>query len=616
MVSKGSQVGIAVLLLAWTGGAVAQCITQALDLLPGWNAVYFEVDPRPASCDEVFSDLPVDSVWMWNERSDAPQFVQDPTKLTPDQPEWLHWFPPGPISNQVTDLFVITGGRPYLIKLGGSTTRQVVVTGVPRLRAPGWTSGKFTFAGFPLDTTQGPTFSKFFAPDKALADQPVYTLDAAGRWNLVPNPISARMKRGEAYWIRADGRSNYAGPLALEFDTYPALEFSDHADVLNLRMRNRAVAARTVTLRLLPSATPPDPTFPASAGPVVLATYDEDLAANVKQYTPFTEKVLALPAGGSLNIEFEVRRKDLAPQADGSVGFYQGILEISDGDGMRIHVPVSTLGLKSSGHVTAKNNNGTRLQQVENPRLSRGGLWVGQVAINAVNEPRNSANPDMPRPTRGEFQFRLIVHVDAAGQARLLQSALIMFREGVLEPDPENPTLNRVAQKGAFVILTDDSLLNLKRGDGEPLYSGSSLRDGTKVGRRISSVNFCHTEPLAMQGPFGDPATPLLADLVIPFNDPLNPFVHRYHPDHDNLDRNFQPYAQGGTESAEIKRHLALTFTDSDPTSSTVAGYGASLVGGVYEERIEGLHKHPLRIKGTFQLAHVLDVAELNDGRK
>ena len=57
--------------------------------------------------------------------------------------------------------------------------------------------------------------------------------------------------------------------------------------------------------------------------------------------------------------------------------------------------------------------------------------------------------------------------------------------------------------RGRFVLLTDDSLI--------PQFSGSALRDGEAVGRRISTTAFAMTEPLDMTGTFGSTTTPLNA---------------------------------------------------------------------------------------------------------
>jgi hypothetical protein len=50
------------------------------------------------------------------------------------------------------------------------------------------------------------------------------------------------------------------------------------------------------------------------------------------------------------------------------------------------------------------------------------------------------------------------------------------------------------------------------------------------------------------------------------YRDPSNPFVHIYHPDHDNKDERFTPtLLPAGRESPNINRTITLTFTATNP---------------------------------------------------
>src|SRR3954462_14483812 len=62
------------------------------------------------------------------------------------------------------------------------------------------------------------------------------------------------------------------------------------------------------------------------------------------------------------------------------------------------------------------------------------GLWVGDVKVNKVNQVGVDAylqagvvppGPEQTTPTASAAHFRLIVHVDANGQARLLKSVAV-----------------------------------------------------------------------------------------------------------------------------------------------------------------------------------------------
>src|SRR5262249_363633 len=65
-----------------------------------------------------------------------------------------------------------------------------------------------------------------------------------------------------------------------------------------------------------------------------------------------------------------------------------------------------------------------------------------------------------------------------------------------------------------------------------------------------------------------------------------NPFLHTYHPDHDNLDASFQPYSDGqGIESYGVSRQITLTFRGpaDDFQSLTTGGQDLS---GAYAEAV------------------------------
>ena len=89
---------------------------------------------------------------------------------------------------------------------------------------------------------------------------------------------------------------------------------------------------------------------------------------------------------------------------------------------------------------------------------------------------------------------------------------------------------------------------------------------------------------------------------------PTNPFRHKYHPDHDNLDITFSPSRRGLSRDASDW----LTPTPTDPTQFSNADYGYSVIGGTYRETITGLHRDPLVTSGTFRLTRVANTGTLN----
>jgi hypothetical protein len=139
---------------------------------------------------------------------------------------------------------------------------------------------------------------------------------------------------------------------------------------------------------------------------------------------------------------------------------------------------------------------------------------------------------------------------------------------------------------------------------------------------RVSAVNF-----LSLQAPkvnisdagFGTIGGALEFDLALPPGDPLNPFKHKYNPDHDNLDRKFQEYGETVPlyqyESYAVNRRVTLVLTDlppgGDETSAAGLDWGGATWGGEYREVIEGLHQNTITAHGYFVIRRVLTAEQL-----
>src|SRR5687767_4407556 len=92
---------LAGLLLLASSPVWAQWRTQTINLRPGWNAVFLEVQPEPRESDAVLAGLPVEAVWRWNRRFNPVQFIQDPDTLVPASPDWLVYLPANhPLASQ------------------------------------------------------------------------------------------------------------------------------------------------------------------------------------------------------------------------------------------------------------------------------------------------------------------------------------------------------------------------------------------------------------------------------------------------------------------------------------------------------------------------------------
>lgn len=572
--------------------AFAQWTTQTIHLKPGWNAVFLEVQPQPNDCDTLFFDIPVESVWMWNQRFSTVQYIQDPNEIVPKPPEWLTYMPPSLPGSLATNLFTLLGGRAYLIKLSGANPVDWQVVGKPVVRDIDWISDSFNLVGFGVNENLPPTFEEFFASSSAHAGQKIYRLNGAGQWEPV-ELASFRLHRGEAYWVYCQGTSAYAGPLKVNFEQGKGIDFGRTLMEQTLRLRNESDTPRTVTLSPLLSDEPPDFTLPALAGPVPLSYWRSEADITASGWRQFPAE-LSVPIGPNAEValRLEVRRRDMVKFTPpvGRTGLYQSLLEVSDGNGSKFLLPVTSKGRQPAlaGYAGrarvafARNQDGT-----VDPNA---GLWVGTVTVNKVSQPSNDSDSDTPVATASEFQFRILIHVDSGGQARLLQQVILAV----------------IDKTGNLVLLTDDSEDEGSVRSALPLHT---LRG------RISSAAFALDGPFDQEKGFGKY---LFITLTLGYNHPLNPFKHKYHPGHDNKDERFEDLDKD-VESFEVTRVITLTFDTKAPEGIGLAGFGDSYVTGgyndnegYYSEEITRIHKQPIHVYGKF-LLHRVSLAPVLD---
>lgn len=209
------------------------------------------------------------------------------------------------------------------------------------------------------------------------------------------------------------------------------------------------------------------------------------------------------------------------------------------------------------------------------------GLWVGQIEITRVNESGSQTETGIPTATSHPFEMRIILHADARGQVRLLWNVMIMQKRHT--DAAGNEVLTRV-------LVTDKTLLST--------YEGIVRRDGKLTGVRLSSPAF-RFDPslneLPLSGNLG-PGRSVSGSLILTPDHPINPFRHKYHPDHRT--------------GREISRQFTLNFDDDQGTTPET---GLSKLRGTYQETVTGLHKIPVKAEGTFSLRRISAIGTLND---
>ena len=408
------------------------------------------------------------------------------------------------------------------------------IAGRPSARAQAWLPGSFNLRGLPVDPAIPPTFLAFFRPSSAHYSTaagltPIYRLNASGAWQRVaPTDL---VQSGEAYWIQCRGGSDYIAPFVAAPTVDDGLDFGAGADDLELNLRSLGTAAVNVTVRDLGAP---------AANPISYADRRPDLSLLWPALpSPW---VVAVPAGQTRSERFGVRRADMTED------LFETVLEITDGLGTRHLLPVTASRVRIAAVLAAAS---------PAPGASLAGLWVGQALVNAVSEAHSgplttnisagftiqletnavsrivttnrvpnsvvrSSVSLATTPTAGDYSLRLLLHVDAAGQTRLLKEVIEMWQDGVSTNDADGNTIT--VRPGRFVLLTDDSLVGR--------FTGVSARDGVPVGRRLSTAGFDFADnELLLAGDFAIGSsvtgTNTMSDTFA-----RNPFKHRYHPAH------------------------------------------------------------------------------------
>jgi hypothetical protein len=182
------------------------------------------------------------------------------------------------------------------------------------------------------------------------------------------------------------------------------------------------------------------------------------------------------------------------------------------------------------------------------------------------------------------YPLRLIVHYDGTN-AFLLQRVYYGL----------DPYTN-------VVIATSESLL-------DPNHLSTA--------RRISATHLPWTDDNA-PWPFVGQLTQggsLVTTAVLPYDDQRsNPFLHTYHPDHDNLDASFQTQLPPGSESYGVSRQITLSLTPPGNDFVSLTSSAQSLSGDYLEAiTVSGLGgaTRSFNVTGSFSLSRLSPIATL-----
>lgn len=570
--------------------AHAQWKTQSLVLKPGWNAVYLHVDASHTTLDALINvgGNPITEVWQWQPQVSTLQFVDSPAQPIAPSSQWLQW----DRSVVGTDSLIrLTGNAAYLVRNTNSANFTWTVTGKPLAPSYEWTTTGLNFLGFPTPTNAPPLWDTFLAPVPALSQNLELYRYPGGEANLAPPApvrhitlLTSGPTNGTAFWMRSGTYFNrYFGPVQVEASAARGMAFGDSLGQSRLRLKNVTTTSRTVNLSLLASAAPP-------AGEAAILDLPPLLvrgALNATNLTyPYT--VLAttntiswtLAPQGQSGSEVEVvlgLNRSTMTNAAGTL--YAGLLRFADTAGlMQVDLGVSA---------TVGDNSG---------------LWVGQANVTQVGSYLKSYQRDatgnlVQSTDTNNFGAYISTNTNTtvSGTARAFPLRLILHNNAT------NADVNLLQR----VFVGFDAATNQTVAIREELLHAPLIAQARRISATHLPFSLANT-PWPKSGGQLQLGTNVAFTVTLGHNDQAsNPFLHTFHPDHDNLGTDSKTVQVQGAESYRVDRQMTLTFTPpaNDFTSLTAS---TATLGGTYAEVITVFGKdtntRQFQLAGSFSL--------------
>ncbi|WP_221030552.1 hypothetical protein [Actomonas aquatica] len=564
------RLALAVGVLVGATSAQAQWETVTYHLKGGWNAIYLHGEADYASLETIFPESSnVISVWRWNPNPNPIQIGTSSVLPTTGTPEWQVWTRAEGDSDSLDSL---PGQSAYLVECSGSAGDSSTVTITQRVLPPrySWVRNGANLLGFPSRLSGNyPLFSTYFAtfPVATASNSKIYKYDGGplgpGNPIQVFSPSSERLDRTKAYWFEAPVVGNFYAPLEVTPSRLDGLHYGRTGSLITVRVRNRTASALNLTVSPVTSAAAPVGEE-AIAAPVPLTFREFDTGSSAYVFNAVSGDIpVTIGPQSAVELSFGVDRSQIVGSTD---SLYASLLRFTDGGNlMDVTLPVSA-----------------RVS-------SMAGLWVGEALVSEVQSHVPGAEGT---GTGRDFPLRLIVHVADDGTARLLSQVFI----GTLTSNPNAVGLATV--EGA--LLASDKA-NAQR------LSVAHLPPDTVADDVVGSGSVAIGQTLTRT-------------ITIGFNAPTNPYVHTYHPDHDNRNARFDAMLPAGEESPTITRAMSFAFTASPPEGTSPQGWGSSVIGGDYTETLSGLRRAKMSdgtsttsitVSGTFILRRVSELGSI-----
>lgn len=540
--------------LSLTAAANAQWVTKSYSLVAGWNGIWMPGDASYTTVDALFpKDGAVSEIWRWNPNPDQVQFTSTPAAPTTTSDEWTVWKSDG----SETQLTRMIGNSSYLIHCEVATTLTIKQLVQPPIAT--WLVSGANFLGFPSAGTSPPLMSSYFASFPSSGTTVLSTPSKIYKYIGGPlnstNPMSVsapseRMDSGKAYWFNVGAVSDFTAPLEYEVASSAGVAFGRTLSVMTVGVTNRTTSDLILTVSLDASEAAPSGQTPVSgAVPITHRFYDDK---GVFQEIPVANGfTVTIPKSSTSNLEFGINRTLMSGNSD---AFYASILRLKDSQNLSdVRLPVS------------------------GQTASPAGLWACSAKVTNVV----STLPNTGTTTSQPFPLQFLIH-NSGSAVHLLTQAFV----GKLVT-----TGNPIG-----ITTTESRVLGFQDSDVKPqrFFACQMPRETSFLASGAMSVGSSVTSKIS-----------------IAYDDPTNPFVHKYHPDHDNLSSTGTRISEG-LESYDIIRNCTFQFTAEPPDGSTVAGWGTTVLGGIYSETIEGINSKTLSVSGTFAMRRISEISSLD----
>jgi hypothetical protein len=575
-----------------TFSSQAQWQTQSILIKPGWTAVYLHVDASYQTLDQlVGADLnnPITQIWLW-QPAPMTQFATSPQTPVVANSQWANWARLGLGMTSTLNMLFPNGA--YLVYSQAPTNYTWIVKGKPVAPQYSWTTAGLNFIGFPTVPANPPKYDTFLslAPTlQSLAQIFQYPGGALGPTN--PAQLftyhTTPVTRGQAVWIRSGTVFNsYFGPFTVALQSSGGVTFGDSVSEFSFHLRNTCSSNVTVSLRLLNSETPPVGQTPIIGTPPMLVRG----ALNTSNLTyGFT----TLPVG---NVYTWALTPQGTPGSDMTVvlginrylmtsnpgALFAGILQFTDSFNFtEVDIPVSAL------------------------QSSTAGLWVGSASVTQVrNYLKNylmDTNNQLVISNNGSYIITGI-NTNLGSVAKPFPLRLILHNNGT----------NVVLLQHAFIGISPytNSMIATTQNLLDPNHLDTARRvTATHLPWSDANVPWPCTGQLTQGG--------LLTTTVdLAYDDQAsNPFLHTYHPDHDNLDATFQTQLAQGYESYRVTRTITLNISPPGSDFSSLTSAAQSLVG-YYAETVSlgglGGATRNYYASGIFSLNRISTISTLN----